>query len=218
MLVFESIAFGISLLAFIFGLFKINFKNAPFYFKMLTVAVGCYSLEELWIIVDAVCGIHSSTFSVRLIGVFGCFCAFLTANSKGLDKVIGDGIAISKRVKAFSMLVPVILFAIICSYLIINASILKSSHLIIIFIVFIPAIIDSYFECMHILMPTDKLGLLKYIKMINAFILIEYAISFAYLYVSALPVILVMDVVSAIVLAMVVVLSERGAKQWLTLT
>lgn len=216
-LLFEGIAFGISIIAFMYGLLKVYTQKAPFYFKMIISAVGCYALEELWVIVDAICGIYSGFLSVRLIGVFGCFCTFLTANARGIDKIIDDGVGKNKPAKMIALVAPAAFVAVFCIYTAMAIKDLSKPYIIIPFIMFLPLMMDSYFELKLLLIPNDDLKLVKAIRPISALILFEYIISFSYLFIQNEYFKLCADVLSAVVMAVIVLLSEKGAKKWKTL-
>lgn len=213
-ILFETIAFCISIVAFIYGVLKIFATKAPFYFKMIICAVGCYSLEELWVIVNTFCKVENGTFSVRLIGIFGCFCTFLASNAMGFNKIVDDGNSKNKFARAFSFLAPALLLAVFCVY----AIMIKSAiYIIIPFVVILPAIIDSYYELKYLILPNDEMGFVKYIRPISVLILLEYAISISYLLLESEIIMLIMDVASAIVMALLVLASRRGAIKWKTL-
>lgn len=216
-ILFEGIAFGISIIAFIYGIIKLYAPKTPLYFKMIISAVGCYALEELWIIVNAICGVENGTFSVRLIGVFGCFCTFLTANVRGLDQEISDGVGKNKTANAIAIIGPVLFLIVFGVYSYFAISVKTISYIIIPFIVFVPAIFDSYFELKHLIMPMDDLKLVKNVRPIAAFVLAEYVISASYLFFNKGTVELYIDVLSAVVMAMIVIFSEKGARKWKTL-
>lgn len=216
-LLFEGIAFGISIIAFIYGLLKVYTQKAPFYFKMIISAVGCYALEELWVIVQAVCNIESNFISVRLIGVFGCFCTFLTANARGIDKIIDDGVEKNKPAKMIAFIAPIVFVALFGIYTVMAIKSVTISYIIIPFVMFLPLILDSYYEFKHLIIPMDDLKLLKAIRPISALILFEYIISFSYLFIQNDIYRLSADVLSAVVMAVIVILSEKGAKKWKTL-
>lgn len=209
-LLFESIAFGISIIAFLYGVIKVFIPNVPIYYKMIISAVGCYVLEELWVIVNALCGVENDTFSIRLIGIIGCYCTFLTANSRALTNLLGKDVLNNRKSKYLALIAPAAIFAL--SF----AAILKvdKSKAVIMILVFLPLIVDSYYELKCLLTPMDDKGLLKQIKIINALVLIEYAISMSYTFVQELNVLLVMDVISAIGMAFIVLASRKGAIKW----
>lgn len=209
-LLFENIASGISIIAFLYGVIKVFIPNVPIYYKMIISAVGCYVLEELWVIVNAFCGVENDTFSIRLIGIIGCYCTFLTANSRALTNLLGKDVLNNRKSKYLALIAPAAIFAL--SF----AAILKvdKSKAVIMILVFLPLIVDSYYELKCLLTPMDDKGLLKQIKIINALVLIEYAISMSYTFVQELNVLLVMDVISAIGMALIVLASRKGAIKW----
>lgn len=216
-LLFEGIAFGISIAAFLYGLFRIYIPKSPFYFKMIFGAVGCYALEELWEIVNVICGIGNSIFSIRLIGIFGCFCTFLAANSKGLNKVLDEGTQKNRPARIIALAAPLAGLAAVGVYAFLSAGEKTVLHIAIAFIVILPAIIDSYFELKYLMLPNDEMGFIKYIRPINVLIILEYIISVSYFFVTDEKTGLITDVISAVIMAILVFASERGAAKWKTL-
>lgn len=216
-LLFEGIAFGISTAAFLYGLFKIYIPKSPYYFKMIISAAGCYALEELWEIVNVICGIGNSTFSVRLIGIFGCFCTFLAANAKGLNKVLDEGTEKSRPARIIALAAPLAGLTAFGVYAFLSAGERTVLHIAIAFIVFLPTIIDSYFELKYLLLPEDEMEFIKYIRPINVLIIIEYLISISYFFMNNINIGLTMDVISAVIMAALVIVTVRGAAKWKTL-
>lgn len=216
-LIFEGVAFGISSIAFVYGLMRVYTQKAPFYFKMIISAVGCFALEKLWVIVDAVCGMESGFISVRLIGVFGCFCTFLTANYKGIDKIVDDGIVKNKTARILGLIAPIVFLSVFCVYVMLEKNDLTPSYIIIPFIMYLPLILDSYYELKLLFIPMDDLKLLKAIRPVSALILFEYIISFSYLFIQKEILQLSAEVLSAVVMTAIVIFSEKGAKKWKTL-
>lgn len=216
-LLFESIAFCISTTAFLYGMFKIYKPKSPFYFKMIVSAVGCYALEELWTIVDVICGLENDMFSVRLIGIFGCFCTFLTANAKGIDRVIDEKNKKNRLARIISFVAPITGLTVFAFYAFSAVNEKTVSHIATVFIVVIPAIIDSYFELKYLLLPNDKIGFIKFIRPISTLILLEYIVSFSYLFIQSVNAGLICDVISAVVTALLVLAVRKGAVKWKTL-
>lgn len=213
----DALAFAISLVAFIYGLLKIYTPKAPFYFKLIVGAVGCYVLEEFWVIVSAICEYDNFQISVRLIGIFGCYCTFLAANSMGLDKVVDDGNRRNRKARAIAFVAPVIFSAIFLIYSINVYSKESIVYIIAPFFVFLPAIIDSYFELKCFILPNDEMGFVKYVRPINALVLVEYIISTSYLFITSGVVSKAFDLISAAVMALIVLACRRGAIKWKSL-
>lgn len=79
-IIFESVAAAISLMAFVLGIVLSAKKDSTTFMKTILWASGCYFLEELWVIVNFLFGTGKEfgLLTVRLFGFFGCF-AFLFA-------------------------------------------------------------------------------------------------------------------------------------------
>ncbi len=213
-LLFESIAFGISLIAFIYGFFTVYLSNSPMYFKLMVSAVGCYTLEELWVIVNAICGVENDTFSIRLIGIIGCYCTFLTASSRGLTNLLGKD-AVNKKAPKYAALIAPLIVALIFAFGLSKAQIHQGLFFIaILMLVFLPMVLDSYFELRSLLLPMDEKKMLKSIKLLNILVLIQYVISLSYMLITGMNTLLVMDVVSAVGMALIVIVSRKGALIW----
>lgn len=210
-LLFESIAFGITAISLLYGVFKVNKLDAPFYFKMIVKAVACYTLEELWVIVDAICGVDNQVeISVRLVGIFACFCTLLSANIKSFSELI-DNKSIKSPASKIGIIAPIIFLACFLGFAF-NLNELRSTrYIIIVFIVVLPAIIDSYYELKHLFIPRDNNGLTKYIRLISTLILTEYVITFSYLFIQTIEIKLTLDIISSIIVASLIIITRRGA-------
>ena len=69
--------------------------------------------EELWVIVNTICNISNGLITVRLIGIFGCFCTFLTANSNiSKDKMYNKSNE-TKLAKYGAFLAPVVFIVVV---------------------------------------------------------------------------------------------------------
>lgn len=207
-LLIENIAFIISILAFIYGLVNISKKDVPLYYKLIVNAIGCYALEELWSIINAYCGFENGFISIRLIGIFGCFCTFLTASINGLNNANKEKNNSNKYLSFIAPIITIILF-VMYSYKLYDLEI--NSHIVISFIVLIPLIIDSYFELKGILSNKNN-----YLKMINILVLFEYAITLSYLFIISTNVKLILDIISAIVMALIIYVCNKGVIKWKT--
>lgn len=216
-LLFEGIAFFISVIAFIYGIFRIYIPKSPLYFNMIVSAVGCYVLEELWVIVNAMVGVENDVFSVRLIGVFGCFCTFLTANSKFLNITVDDSTRKFKLTDVLALIAPITFLSVFILYVALTFNEKFFLYIIISFVVVLPLIIDSYFEFKYIVTSSKEIQHLEYIKPINYMILMEYVLSFVYFFVESQNILLVLDVVYAVIMALLVFASRKGAVKWKTL-
>lgn len=212
--IIESLAFIISLSAFIYGLFKVCLHKSNEYFKIVVVAVGCYVLEESWVIVNTICNIPNNLLTVRLIGIFGCFCAFLTANrSISKDKMYNKS-SETKLARYGALLAPILFTSLFSIYCIQSINIKPIYHIVISFIVIFPLIIDSYFDLKYLLMPTGNTAFIKSIKSINLLILLEYIGSLLYFFFTKRSMLLSLDITCGIIMALIVMLCVKEAKKW----
>lgn len=209
----EGISFGISILAFIYGLITVFRAKAPTYFKLIICAVGCYALEELWVIVNVVCSIGSSVFSVRLLGIFGCFCTFLTAS-----KVLNREFFAKPEKKRFA---DIALFAVPLALAVLGAGYVRYAALdrsvfrvAVVFLVLLPAVWDSYYEAKIAFAHADDAGHVAAVRPVAVLVILEYLLSFLYTYLHHEGVILTVDVVSALLMAIMVIFCRKGAAKW----
>lgn len=207
-LIVEMLAFIISIVGFIYGVFKVSKLNSPLYFKLIVNAVGCYALEELWAIINALCGFENGFISIRLIGIFGCYCTLLTANVNGLSKLA------DKRVNIISLLAPLICIGTYLVYIITNFRLTSITDNIISLTVILPLIIDSYFEIRNLLIKSNKY--IKCIRLISLLIIIEYMISLSYFFIQVTSIRLILDIASALVMTLLVIECEKGVIKWET--
>ena len=210
----ESLAFIITTVAFIYGLTKVCLHKTNEYFRIIVVAVGCYVLEELWVIVNTICNINNGLITVRLIGIFGCFCAFLTANSNISKDELYNKANETVLAKYVALLAPTVFIILFIIYFIQSINIRPFYHIFISFIVILPLIIDSYFDLKYLLMPTNNNSIIKRIKPINLLILFEYISSLLYFFFTKKSMLLSLDITSGIIMAFIVMLCVRRAKKW----
>ena len=207
-LVYDIISFVILISAFVFGMIRLFRHGKPMYFQMTVCAVGCFALEELWVFVNSLCGNENSSLTVRFFGLFGRFCFLL---DRFVDEHSGGD---AKKAKLCGFIAPVLLT--VGFFAIPGRTV---GELIVEAVVFVPAVVSSYFNLKHILLPPDEAGLLRATRATDILALVFYAINC----VSFIPALFaseyigIIRVLMASVMATVAVLSERGAKKWETL-
>lgn len=218
--IIELIAFIVSAVSLIYGYLTLQKKKIPKYFQQYVCAVGCYMLEELWVIVNSLLGVGAlnGLVTVRLVGFFGCLCFMLSANSHGFNKITDEGKNITVRL--FALLAPAVLIMIYAIYISAAKSTASSVTLITGFLALSPALFASYFSFKHLLLPDDEMGYLKSIRGIDLLSLVFYAANFAYpvLYMYVPNVIMgIYDIILAVILFAVIILCGKGASEWNTL-
>lgn len=219
---FEIISFLISLFGFIYGTLNLIKKESPRYFHLITYASGCYTLEELWVIVNLLFGYGKldGLITVRLFGLFGCFCFLLSANANEFDRIVDDN-TVSKKHILISFTAPLFLVILYAIYAFLYYDIDTILNAIIGFIVFSPAFIASYYNLKHLIIPVDEMEYLNRTKPINICALIYYLVNIIYIfiydYVSS-NIHSVLDISVSLIMTIIVIISVKEAKKWKTFT
>lgn len=218
--VFEIISITVSIIAFLFGAFTLLKKEIPLYFKLIVCAVGCYTLEEVWVLVNTLFGENENMISIRLIALFGCLCFFYSASASYLDEMVDTDKKANKKIRIVALIMPVVLLGIYLDFAIFSESATIFVK-IIIFISMFPAVLSSYYNFKHLLMKKNSARYLSAVKPINAVILVFFIVMFVYMVPqitsSGLIEIEVLDAVSSCAFALIIILCVRGAKRWKTL-
>lgn len=207
-------AFFITIVAFFYGLFKVCLKKSNEYFRIIVIAVGCYVLEETWVVINTICNIQNGLFTVRLIGIIGCFCAFLTANSNLSKDKQYDISKETKMTKYGALLAPLVFVLLFIIYFIRSINVVPFYQIVVAFIVLCPLMFDSYFDLKYLLIKDNKNNLINSIKPINFLILIEYICSLLYVFFTKRSLLLSLDIISGVIMVFIVILSVKGAKKW----
>lgn len=213
----ELAAFAVTASVFIFGAFNLFKKEIPKYFKLYVCAAGCYMLEELWVIVNALLGNGKADglSTVRLVGIFGCLCFMLSANVNEFDKVVDDGK--NKKAKLLSLIAPAILIALCAVSVFSPLNSMTAVEKVMGTLSILPALFGSYYSLKHLLLPEDSMGFLRATRKIDvlalAFYLLTYLYSLANLFFSNL-IMSLYDFLITIVFLGIIVFCKKGANKW----
>lgn len=215
----ELIVFAVSAAAFGYGAARLFRKGTPKFFQLFVWAAGCYMIEELWVIVNALFGngTQDGLVTVRLFGFFGCMCFMLSASSSESDRMADDGK--QKKAKLLALLAPAVLLGIYVVYTLVPENKASLFSHITGFISIAPALFAAFFNLKHLLLPEDEKGYLKLTRGIDILSLVFYAGNYlypmAFLYCSSFAM-SVYDIILAAILFVIVLLCVRGAKKWKT--
>ena len=214
---FELLAFAVSVAAFGYGAIHLFRKGIIDYFKCYACAIGCYMLEELWVIVNSLLGNGSQDglLTVRLVGYFGCLCFMLFANANIFDKIVDEGK--NGKAKGLALIAPAFLLALYAVFALSPENTNSAAVIVIGFISISPALFASYYNMKHLLLPGDAMGFLKITKGINILALIFYAANYVYPLIDlhfTRTVMSAYDLVLAVILFGMAVLCKRGADKW----
>lgn len=218
--IIETIAILVSAGAFTFGAVRLFPKENPKYFKLFVWAAGCYTLEELWVLVTLLFGNGGGDdlVTVRLVGLFGCLCFMLSANANEFDRLVDEGK--NRSAGIISLIAPAILIGLYAVFVVESRGLYSVAKRIIGFICLSPALFAAYFNAKHLLLPKDTAGLLKATRGIDAVALLFYVMNFAYptmsLFVSKIGMSLY-DLSLGILMGVLILLCRKGARVWKTL-
>lgn len=216
-LAFELISCVISLAAFLYGMVNLCKKEVPLYFKLYALAVGCYALEEIWVVVNTIFGTESSFVSVRLFGTFGFFCFILSANYGGFDKVTDERTPEDRKARLIARIAPLFLFALCILSDVLSYSAKPLSHMILELIVLSPTFPAAYLCLKHRLLPADHSGVLKATLGTDIVSLLLFLVNSVYLFRFLDTTHLAAyccDIIMSVMVALMMVFSVWGAKKW----
>lgn len=217
--VLEIFSATVSIISFLFGSVNLLRDGRPLYFKLNVCAVGCYALEEIWVLVNTLFGKNENMISIRLIALLGCLCFFYSGASC-LDEIVDTDKNANKTARIAGIIMPAVLLGIYADFAVFSES-TTTFVKILIFIAMLPAIVSSYFNLKHLMMKKSSNKYLSAIKPLNAVILIFFIVMFIYMVPqltrSGLIKLEILDAVSACIFALIIILSVRGAKKWKTL-
>ena len=214
---FELLAFAVSVAAFVYGVIHLFEKGIIDYFKYYVYAIGCYTLEELWVIVNALLGNGSrdGLVTVRLVGYFGCLCFMLSANAKIFDKIVDDGG--NRRAKRLAFLAPAALLAMYAASAFSPYNTNSPAVTLVGLVCISPSLVASYFNLKHLLLPKDAMGFLEITRGINILALVFYAANFIYPLFDLIFTKIAMSVYDlslAVIFFAMIVLCRKGAEKW----
>lgn len=219
--IIELMAFAVSAAAFTYGAFYLFRREVPKYFRLYVCAAGCYMLEELWVIVNALFGNggQDGLVTVRLFGFFGCLLFMLSANANEFDRVVDEGT--EARPRRLGLLAPAVLLGLYSLYAFSPANPNSRTSVVIGLLSISPALFASYFSLKHLLLPDDPMGFLNVTEDIDILTLFFYAANYLYPFADLCCPRLFMsvcDVLITLLLFAIVICCRKGASRWGTLT
>ena len=212
--IYKFIPLAISLVGFIAGMVNILKKRAPFFFTMIIFAVGCFTIEQVSLTVNTICGVYNDVW-IGLLGVFGCNLFLLSANYETFDKIV-DGSELTFLKKLLLFLIPVIImiFVILIFFIWKDRNMLCA---IVFAFIYIPAIPTSYYNVKYLFLADYDINFLKAIKECNIMSLIFIFVSGIYLFIEAsgfVPGIVIGTVLHALTVLGLALVAIKGIRQW----
>lgn len=215
-MIYHVISCVLAVAATIYGVVSLFRKGKAMYFQLIVCAAACFSLKELWIVVNLLSQSVQGENGIQLFGLFGCYCFLLSANFGTFDRIVDETKGKSHtRATLLGLLAPMCLLVL---YLV--GAMTSKDHRFLLLIISIPTFVSSYYNFNHLLLPLDEIGLLKATRPIDVMSLVFFGFEsvFTFSSLNEIPVLAgICGIVSAGIVVSLVILSVKGAKQWGTL-
>ena len=215
----ELLAFLISAICFCYGGTKLFKKETLPFFYYLVCASGCYALEELWSIVDTIFGPgKESLLSVRLFGIFGCFCFMLSAFLSPPEKDRDYTLALPSSCRIIPFIGPVVSVALYGLYTFVNPNHNSTLYFILGFLSVCPSIPVFYLGLKNLFSKSSapkeaKKGLNRIYRLSLGFVLCN----FLFLVITMQPSVLAVslfDCLVSLLLAAAIMFCAKEAPSW----
>ena len=206
------------LFAFCYGLYRSMNGVGALYFRILTFAVGCFTLGRLYEVLYMICvGELTAPAHIGQLGTVTMSLFLMTANRGTLDDMLDDRRKELRKYRIIPILFPV-LFACVA----IPISCIGHGgfvwHLIS-GIVGIVMMITVYFEGKHLLFPDEGLMFAESTRLTNAAGLVFNLVAYVMLspFAAGTPALyFALGIVSAVCVILMICSADRGVKRWQT--
>lgn len=210
-----------STVAFVRGALKFFQKGTALYLQIVTLAMGCYALSNLYELCQTLAFDGSPDgFTAAYLGRIGFFLFLLTANFGQMDGLLDDGSAKMRPARLIGMVAPVVAMLL---YVLVVFSPLPQSTKIVYAIVWLPALASLYFNLKHAVIPDLGLDFASAVRPYNVTALALSMLELLLLCVRAYDGGILLSLVSAILsltfggLCLICLPSlEKGVKKWIT--
>lgn len=205
--------------AFLFGLYRFFGKKSPLYFRILTLAAGCYAIINLfrWLYYFCYPDADFPGMGITAIGYFGCFSFLLSAGYGQFDSLVDEGKSNMRFYRIAALAAPAVVLFLMALYLVPDAEGAGLLGNVISVLGYLPAVPASYFNFKHAIMPDDGSGFVRGARVSNicAFAIESCEVIKALIYAGFGNFFgSIASLVIAILFALMLVLAERGRKLW----
>lgn len=211
----ETVVFLLSGLALVYGIYMISAKRPPLYFQLIVASVACHVLGCLFdVCLYFVTGSPSGDYLIGYFGTMGCFLFFLTTSFSYMDGILDDKTPHMKKARALAWIAPAFLAVLLIPNFFAN---IPNATKIIYAILWIPALLSSYFNLKHAIIPDMDFGFAKAIKPYNiaalSFTVLQLIHLTLWSFCSGLPLLISGILLGLSCLAMIVT-ADRGIQRW----
>ncbi|MBP5163944.1 MAG: hypothetical protein ILP08_00755 [Lachnospiraceae bacterium] len=215
-LIGSIIALAGGLIAFLYGLYRSMNGVGALYFRILTFAVGCFTLGRLYEILYTICfGELTALVHLGQLGTLTMSIFMMTASRGTLDYMLDDRRREMRKYRLIPIIFPVVFIGVgVCIHLVGNED--SARHLIA-GVIAIVMMITVYFEGKHLIFPDEGLEFAASMRITNASSLVFNFVAYAMLsaFIADTPVVyLMMGVISAICSVTLIISADKGVKKW----
>lgn len=197
------------------GIYTLIFKKPPMFFQLIIGAIACHILGYLFDICEFFTqGTLSGGYTIGYLGSIGCFLFLLTAGFGYLDGIMDDRTGAMRKSRLIALLAP--LFAV--ALLVVNMlSDIPTKIKIAYFVLWIPAMFNSYFCLKHAILPDMGFGFVKAIRPYNIAALTFTLLQLVHLTLWSFfgwVVILISGIFFGLSIVLMMIMARRGAEKW----
>ena len=211
----ELIQFIVSLSVFIYGFKHFFKKGKALYLQIITFVFASNAIACLCNICQilTVKEIYNG-FNIAYLSQMSCFLALLTANFGQIDGLLDDGSKSMRKSRILALIAPIICILILIFNLQQDKTLIfKISYS----VMWIPAILSSYYNLKHFLIPDMGFGFVKAIRPYNLMAVIYTLLKLIYLTFISINhsiILIVLSSLIAMVDIILIVSVKKGVEKW----
>ena len=196
-------------------------KRGALFLQIVAFALGCMALGNIFVLAlnitapEEVLVTLTKDFNIGLLGIFGMFAFIFSASYGQIDGLGDDHSRELRKYRLLALIAPIvnaiILMAIVFSGIEVHMQIIYA-------ILFLPAILASYYNLKHLIIPDVELGILASIRKYNLVALImtvlvllatvtkQYDVSILYS---------ILNILTGLIAPIVFYFAKKGSEGWL---
>lgn len=211
----DLIQFVVSLNVFIYGFKHFFKKGKALYLQIITFVFASNAIACLCNICQIVTikEIYNG-FNISYLSQMSCFLALLTANFGQIDGILDDGSNSMRKSRIIALLAPFTCLLILVPNLYQEKTLIfKISYI----VMWIPAILSSYYNLKHFLIPDMGFGFVKAIRPYNLMAVIYTFLKLIYLTIMGINpsvILIILSTLIAIVDIILIVSVKKGVEKW----
>lgn len=211
----DGIVVLLAAVGIIYGIYMLVTKKLPLYFQLSVCAVGCLMLGYIFDICDyAVNGIRDEEYIIGYLGSLGSFLFLLTASTGYMDGIVDDDTPKIKKCRYIAWIAPILLGMLLIPNMFADIPITGK---VVYSILWIPAMLSSYFNLKHAIVPDMGFGFVKAIRPFNvaalSFTLLQLIHLTLWNFCGWIP-LLISGILFGCSCVVMIVMASEGVKKW----